>query len=137
MPAHNNTFPWLSYYKHYKFFEKLMQGHSKVRNLQKINTGLYDVQLLDDRVLRVFICECYAFDDASYHETVENYGTVNAVVINSNWCGYDFEMKLARMQEEVGVFDIKGFMAAINRSNYWEYMTEHEKKDWLKRSQNS
>ena len=114
-----------------------MREHSKVRGLQKINTGLYDVHLLDDRVLRVFICECYSFDDADYHETVENYGLVDTVVISSNWCSYDFEMKLARMQEEVGIFDLKGFMAAINRTKYWEYMNEYERKDWLKRSQAS
>ena len=136
MPAHNSTFPWLGYYGHYTFFEDRMREHSKVWDVKNINTGLYDVHLLDGRVLRVFICECYAFDDASYHETVGNYGPVNAVIISSNWCGYDFEMKLARMQERVGVFDIKGFMAAINRSNYWEYMTEQE-RDRLKRSQAS
>ena len=114
-----------------------MREHSKVLGLQKINTGLYDVCLLDNRVLRVFVCECYSFGDADYHETVENSGPVNAVVISSNWCSYDFEMKLARMQEEVGVFDLQGFMAAINRPKYWEYMTESERKDWLKRSQAS
>ena len=127
MPAHNSTFPWLSYYGHYAFFEARMREHSKVRDIRRINTGLYDVRLLDGRTLRTFICECYAFDDASYHETVENYGPVNAVVISSNWCGYDFEMKLARMQDRVDVFDIKGFMAAINRPNFWEYMTEDER----------
>lgn len=128
MPAHNSTFPWLSYYRHYTYFEARMREHGKVCRIKNINTGLYDVYLLDGRALRIFICECYAFDDASYHETVENYGPVNAVIISSNWCGYDFAMKLARMQERVGVFDIKGFMAAINKSNYWEYMTEQERR---------
>lgn len=127
MPAHNNTFPWLSYYKHYQFFEERMREHSKVRKIENIKPGLYDIGLSDARVLRVFICECYAFDDASYQETVENYGPVNAVIISSNWCGYDFEMKLARMQEAVGIFDIRGFMAAINTRRYWEYMTDLER----------
>lgn len=58
------------------------------------------------------------------------------VIINSNWCGYDFETKLARMHERVGIFDIKGFMTAINASNYWEYMNEDE-RERLKRSQTS
>ena len=136
MPAHNSTFPWLSYYGNYKFFEDRMREHSKVQDIKNIDTGLYNVLLVDGRVLRVFICECYAFGDASCHETVENYGSVNAVIISSNWCGYDFEMKLARIQERVGVFDIKGFMVAINKLNYWEYMTEEE-RDRLKRSQAS
>jgi hypothetical protein len=136
MPAHNSTFPWLSYYGNYTFFENRMREHNNVFEVNSIKTGLYDVHLLDSRLLRIFICECYAFDDAQYYEVVENYGPVNAVVISSNWCGYDFEMKLAKMKERIGVFDIKGFMAAINRSNYWEYMTRQE-RGWLDRSQAS
>lgn len=136
MPAHSNEFPWLSYYGNYRFFEERMNEHSKVSGLSKINTGLYEIHLKDGRTIRTFICECYAFDDADYFETVEKYGAINAVVISSNWCGYDFDTKLERMKEKVGVFDIKGFMAAINKTSYWEYMNEQE-KNLLKRSQAS
>ncbi len=127
MPAHNAIFPWLSYYGNYKFFEDRMTEHSKVSKVAHLDTGLYAVHLLDGRLIKVFICECYAFSDAEYIEVVEKYGPINAVVISSNWCGYDFETKLTRMEEGVGVFDIKGFMAAVNFRNYWEYMTEWEK----------
>ena len=128
MAAHNTTFPWLSYYGNYKFFEDRMAEHSKVSKTVYLNTGLYEVHLIDGRILKVFICECYAFSDADYIETVENYGPVNAVIISSNWCSYDLHTKIAKMEEEVGIFDTKGFMAAINKRNYWEYMTEWEKE---------
>jgi len=127
MPAHNSEFPWLSYYKNYSFFEERMKEHSKVSGLKLINTGLYEITLTRGSVLKVFICECYAFDDAAYHEVIENYGKVDAVVISSNWCSYYFETKLERMREQVGIFDIKGFMAAINKPNHWEYLTEDER----------
>jgi hypothetical protein len=133
MGALNTTFPWLSHYENYDFFEDRMHEHSKVRDFNNINIGLYEVNLVDGRRLLVFICECYAFDAASYYETVYRYGDVNAVIINSIWCGYDFDTKLEKMKDRVGIFDIKGFMAAINIPNYWEYMTEEE-KDKLKRS---
>jgi len=128
MPAHNSEFPWLSYYKNYNFFQQRMREHSKVSGLKLINTGLYEITLTSSSVLKVFICECYAFDDAAYHELIANYGKVDAVVISSNWCGYNFETKLERMREKVGIFDIRGFMAAINKPNYWEYMTEYERE---------
>jgi len=128
MPAHNSEFPWLSYYKNYNFFEQRMREHSKVSGLKPINTGLYEMTLTSSSVLKVFICECYAFDDAAYHELIANYGKVDAVVISSNWCGYNFETKLERMREKVGVFDMRGLMAAINKPNYWEYMTEYERE---------
>jgi hypothetical protein len=136
MPAHNSTFPWLSYYGHYKFFEERMCEHSKVSSIKCINTGLYSIYLKDGRTLRAFICECYAFGDADYHEAVEKLGPLNAVIISSNWCGYDLETKLARMKEKIGIFDTKGFMAAINKTNYWEYMNKEE-RNALKRSQAS
>lgn len=128
MPAHNSKFPWLSYYKNYNFFEQRMREHSKVAEIKLIDTGLYEITLTRGNVLKVFICECYAFDDASYYEVIENYGKVDAVIISSNWCGYHFETKLERMKEKIGIFDIKCFMAAINKPNYWEYMTEYERK---------
>jgi len=127
MPAHNSEFPWLSYYKNYNFFQQRMREHSKVSGLKLINTGFYEITLTSSIVLKVFICECYAFDDAAYYELIANYGKVDAVVISSNWCGYNFETKLERMREKVGIFDIRGFMAAINKPNYWEYMTEYER----------
>lgn len=128
MPAHNREFPWLSYYKQYNFFEGRMREHSKVSDLKKINAGLYDVSMKDGRVLRVFICECYSFGGGEYYEATQNLGKVDAVVINSNWCGYSPEVKIACQAEHVGIYDIAGFMAAINMPNHWEYMTESEKK---------
>jgi hypothetical protein len=65
---------------------------------------------------------------AEYHESVENLGNLNAVVINSNWCGYTMDVKLHCQKHEVGVFDIIGFMAALNLRNYWEYLTKEEKE---------
>lgn len=128
MSAHNSEFPWLSYYGHYKFFEDRMNDHSKVSGIDKVDTGLYDAHLKDGRVLRVFICECYSFGGGEYYEITQKLGPVDAVVINSNWCGYSPEVKIACQMEKVGIFDISGFMAAINLKNYWEYMTELEKK---------
>lgn len=51
---------------------------------------------------------------------------MDAVVISSNWCSYYFATKLERMKENVGIFDIGGFMVAINKPKHWEYMTASE-----------
>ena len=128
MPAHNSEFPWLSYYGNYNFFEERMKGHGKVTELTTIDTGLYDAHLNDGRVLRVFVCECYSFGGAEYYEAIQRVGAVDAVVINSNWCGYSFELKVSCQQENVGIFDIGGFMAAINLKEHWRFMTEAERK---------
>lgn len=128
MPAHQEHFPWMSYYGNYHFFEQRMLEHSKVDEVRKATSSLYDIVLTDGRVIRTFVCECYAFDVAEYMEVCQELGEVNAVVISSNWCGYSPGVKRHCMGQEVGVYDIRGFMAAINKKDFWRYLTEDEKE---------
>lgn len=128
MPAHNKEFPWMSYYGNYKYFEDRMLSHSKVYNIRNIGDGFYDIKLIDIEKLRVFICECYSFGLAEYYESMEKLGELDAVIINSNWCGYSMEAKLHCREHKVGLFDISGFMAALNMKNFWEYLTKQEKE---------
>ena len=128
MSAYNDSFPWMSYYGHYRFFEDRMRSHNRVAKLRNIDEGLYEVDLIDSRTLLIFICECYSFGIAEYYESVDKLGNLNAVIINSNWCGYTMDAKLHCLENNVGLFDIRGFMAALNLRNYWEYLTENEKE---------
>ncbi len=128
MPAHSNEFPWTSYYGSYKFFEDRMLFHSKVSSTQNTGDGLYEITLDEGRNIIVFICECYSFGLAEYYETIENLGKIHAVIINSNWCGYTTEAKHYCREHGVGLFNIGEFMAALNIKNFWEYLTEQEKK---------
>ena len=129
MAAHNNEFPWLSYYGNYKFFEQRMSEHSKVVELTRIGVGHYRLTRKSGRDLIVFICECYSFSAAEYDEVIENLGPVDAVVISSNWCGYALEFKLDCMSSEVGIFAIGEFMAALNMKEFWTYLSPQQKKD--------
>ena len=45
MPAHNENFPWMSYYGNYNFFEKRMSEHSKVGAVKKVSPSLYHIEL--------------------------------------------------------------------------------------------
>lgn len=128
MAAHNDNFPWLSYYENYDFFESRMHEHTKVSSCKKIDVGLYDITLLNKDVLRVFICECYSFSLAEYEESCQKYGRLDAIVISSNWCGYSQALKENCREDRVGIFDIREFMAAINKKQFWNYMTESERK---------
>lgn len=128
MPAHQEHFPWMSYYGNYQFFEQRMLEHGKVDEVRKSTPSLYDIVLTNGQVIRTFICECYAFDVAEFMEVRQELGEVNAVVISSNWCGYSPGVKRHCMGQKVGVYDIRGFMAAINRKEFWTYLTEDEKE---------
>ncbi len=132
MTAHSEEFPWPSYYGHYQFFEGLMERHDCVSSLTAEGGGVYELNRTRGDKLRVFICECYAFGIAEYMEVVEQLGTIDVVIINSEWCGYSPDAKLHCRQENVGLFKIKEFMAALNRRDYWAYLTRAEKEYYEK-----
>jgi hypothetical protein len=136
MPALNKKFPWMSYYNNYNFFEDRMRSHKKVNSIKKISDSFYEIDLVDGKIVNVFICECYSFGVAEYYECVEKLEKFDAIIINSNWCGYTMEVKRYCREHGVGIFDIRGFMAALNLNNFWEYLTIEEKasfqeNDWL------
>lgn len=128
MAAHNEKFPWLSYYGNYQFFEQRMREHRRVRDLETLEPGLYRILRDDETVLQTFICECYSYGVAEYTETVDKLGHLNAVIINSNWCKYSDELKIICRHGSIGLFDIRDFMAALNRNDYWNYLGEWEER---------
>lgn len=133
MPARYENFPWPSHYGNFSFFEGRMDEHSQVQEFTAISDGVYDVVRPSGEILRVFICECYSYGMAEYQESVDKLGTLNAIVINSNWCGYTSELKKYCRDNKVGLFTIGGFMAALNMQKYWQYLSEQEKEQFKNR----
>jgi len=131
MPACNEDFPWLPYYENYDYFEKIILTHSKVKALiPTTKVGMYRLELRDGRVLSIFICDCYSFGVAEYHECVEELGKLDAIIINSIWCGYTEEAKIYCRNNGIGLFSIKEFMGAINLQKFWMYLTEWQKNKY-------
>lgn len=132
MAAFSEVFPWPNSYGHYNFFEQRMKGHGRVGGYSGKGQGVYEVKR-DGGTLRVFICDCYAFGVAQYMEAVGHLGKLDAVVINSNWCGYSDEVKLHCNMERVGVFTIGEFMGALNRPDFWNYLSDAQVETYKKR----
>jgi hypothetical protein len=128
MAGHNESFPWPSYYDHYKYFEGQMDRHGKVASLTAERNGIYQLTRTQGDTLRVFICECYAFGIAEYIETIEKLGRLDAVIINSAWCGYSPDAKRHCRDEGIGLFKIGEFMGALHRDEYWAYLTDKEEE---------
>ena len=128
MPAYSDTFPWPSYYGNFSFFEKRMSEHSQVRNLESLGDGRYRLTNAKNTVLDIFICECYSFGAAEYLETTDKLGKLDAIIIASNWCSYTPDLKVQCRNEHVGLFNVRDFMAALNRPDFWNYLEEWEEK---------
>lgn len=136
MAAHNENFPWTSYYDNYDYFESQMRRHSRVASLAAQGDGVYELTRTQGDTLRVFICECYAFGVAEYLETVSQLGATDVVIINSVWCGYTPAAKRDCRNSRVGLFKIGEFMAALHCNDYWRYLTDKEneyfeRQGWL------
>lgn len=126
MPAHSKIYPWPSYYGHFNFFEERMKGHSKIREIKQLGSGLYELTLKSPETLRVFICECYSFGVAELVETIQKLGQLNAIVISSNWCSYTMEAKRQSREKKIGLFTVGDLMAALNKKVLWAYLNENE-----------
>ena len=105
-----------------------MIGHGRILDLNFIDNGVYELTLKASKKLRVFICECYSFGAAEYVEVTENLGRVDAIIINSIWCGYTLDAKRLCRDQKVGLFKIADFMAALNKPEFWSYLDEDETK---------
>ncbi len=128
MPAHNENFPWMSYYGNYNFFASRMKEHHKVSEIRKVNECVYEIVRGNKDLIKVFACECYIFGLAELYETQQNIEALNAIVINGNWCSYTDEAKLHGRREKIGIFNIAGFMASIQMQDFWNYLTTEERK---------
>src|SRR5687768_7960686 len=126
MPAHSNQFPWPPHYGHFNFFEDRMLAHSAVRALRREGDGLYQLERKRGDHLRVFICECYSFGVAEFYEATESLGHLDAIIINSAWCGYTDEAKRLTREKGVGLFKIADLMGALSKRDYWTYLTDWE-----------
>ena len=129
MTAINTTFPWMSYYKNYNYFLNILRNHNKVSKIVELNKdkGYFKLYLKDSRELKLFICECYCFSVAEYEEALSNLKEIDAVVINSSWCGYTSDVKDYCKAQKVGIFKISEFLGAINLKNFWNYIPPDER----------
>lgn len=133
MDEQTSAFPWPSYYGHFNFFEARMRGHSRVAAFKGNDAGVYDLTLASGGSIRIFICECYSFGLAEYIETIEKLGRLDAIVINSAWCGYTWDAKRTSRSDKVGLYKIGDFMAALNKPEVWDYLNDAEKETFQKK----
>lgn len=132
MSARFDDFPWPSHYGNFNFFEQRIGTHKRTVALEREEPGIYILTRNDGIKIRTFVCECYAYGVAEYTETTEKIGTINAIIINSAWCGYSADAKFHCRDLKVGLFKIGEFMGALHRSDYWNYLTEFETEYYQK-----
>jgi hypothetical protein len=128
MAANSEIFPWPSHYGHFRFFESRMRTHGNVASLTAKGNGTYELIKDTGQTIRVFICECYSFGVAEFLEVSDKIGNVDAVIIDSMWCGYTHDAKAHCRELRVGLFKVGEFMGALGQADFWNYIAPGERE---------
>jgi hypothetical protein len=128
MAARSGTFPWPSHYGHFRFFESRMKEHGNVATFTAKGSGIYELTRNTGNTIRIFICECYSFGVAEFLEVTDKIGVVDAIVINSMWCGYTHDAEKFCREQRVGLFKVGEFMGALGQADFWNYVTPAERE---------
>src|SRR3546814_964186 len=125
MPGFSDQFPWPSYYGNYDYFENRMARHQKVAELTAEGDGVYRLRRTRGDVLRLFICECYAFGVADYIETTGKLGHLDLVIINSARSEEHTSELQSLMRISYAVFCLKKH----NNTQHQTYQLQHHKSN--------
>jgi len=111
-------------------FRTYVSGHSKVSEVQQLETVVFRVQKAYLTNIGVVLTNIYTVSQADVLEILSgSYGiTVNAIVTMSAWNGYTDEAKDYAESQNVGLFTFKEFMGALNFDGH-RFTTYRPKKD--------
>jgi hypothetical protein len=115
------------------YIEKFLANHSFIRRMEKLNIAMFDVDLKDDRSLRVFATNTYFFTEYTFEQIMAIDPGVD-VIICSNPCGtYTWEAKALSIDHKIGLFTLRAFMGAIrkNGEEFLNYLLQEEKSSRL------
>ena len=104
-----------------EFFEKVMSGHSKVRDFDKLGHREYAIHRTYDDTIRVWLTGKYIFGILDYHELHREERQVNCIVASSAWNKYTRDAKDIAVQDSVGLFTVKELLGALNLRKFWKY----------------
>lgn len=68
-----------------KYFEELMEGHSRVREVTKLSPSRWDLTLTDGTLIRIFITDVYTFSASDYALLRAAHPDVQCIVSASGW----------------------------------------------------
>lgn len=122
MPKYND---WKVSYTNISFFKKALGTHQKVDSFQRTNDILFDITLTNGSKIKVLLVNEYTLGLAAIHKALTEFPGVEYVVTCTNWNGYTREAKDYGRDNNLGVFDVGEFFAAL----YWNEPKKYHKKD--------
>ncbi|MEG4202989.1 hypothetical protein QUA20_03540 [Microcoleus sp. Pol7_A1] len=98
-----------------KYIEDFLATHSFITRMEKLNIGMFDVELKDGRSLRVFATDTYFFTEYTFERVMAIDPAVDAIICSNPYGTYTREAKALCIDHKIGLFTLRTFMGAIRK----------------------
>ncbi|MGI0492450.1 hypothetical protein ACN4EG_11750 [Alkalinema pantanalense CENA528] len=115
------------------YIEKFLATHSFIKRMEKLNIAMFDVDLKDNRSLRVFATNTYFFTEYTFEQIMAIDPGVDVIICSSPYGTYTQETKALCIDHKIGLFTLKTFMGAIrkNGDEFLNYLLQEERTSRL------
>lgn len=125
MSSNNGNNDWDVSYSVISFFERALDGHSKVQSFNRINDIVFEISTWDGLTLKIVLVNEYSLGLAAVLKAKSDFPEIEYVVTCANWNGYTKEAKQHGISNNIGIFNLGEFLGALN----WDKPKKYCKKD--------
>lgn len=117
------------------YINKFLANHSFIRSMKKWNICTFEVQLVDGRLLRVFVTNTYYFTEYTFEKIMIIDPNIDAIICSTPYSTYSEGAKRLCIENKVGLFMLGEFMAAIryDGDRFLNYLPSREKRERIER----
>lgn len=116
---------WNVPYSVITFFEKALRGHNMVLKFTRTDDILFHLTLQTGQTMDVLLVNEYTLGLAAVLRARDEFPTAEHIVTGANWNAYTMEAKEYGWDNELGVFNLREFLGALN----WTEPIKYHRKD--------
>lgn len=111
------------------FFEKVLNGHTKVKSVIRERDIFFRIETYDNIILNTLLLDEYRFGFATLLEALEDFPDAQYIVYGGKWNRSTGDADKYAEDNEIGIFNYNDFLGAINLKNPLKYIKENDRED--------
>ncbi len=113
------------------YIDNFLANHSFIRSMKKWNICIFEVQLINERLLRIFVTNTYYFTEYTFEKIVTVDPNIDAIICSTPYSTYSEGAKRLCIENKVGLFMLGEFMGAIRYDDdkFLNYLVSKEKRE--------
>lgn len=102
-------------FKNIDFFHTALSGHSKVLEISEVGENLYEIKRTGSSPsIRVLVADIYVVSEADVFEICSENSNLDCILVIGFCNSYSNAAKQLAASHNIGLFNLKEFMGAIN-----------------------